>query len=161
MNSVRLFLLTFVVSFTLKAEVVVVFFEYKKSNGQIISFDPGGRFYHAALKYADGYIEAHPYYGVHYEKNVKKVGHPVAVLKSKRVINDLDQRVKNQLDKDFDLYSPWNDEKTTQCSKLVGQILGVTPVKVQGGNISLSPDTLYHQLVKMGYRPCMSCLSSL
>lgn len=162
LNSLTAFLfliLTF--SATTWAETVVVFFEYRTSDGQIFSFEEGGKFYHAALKYQDGYIEARPYYGVHFEQDIKKMGAVAAVLRSPKTIPHLDQRVQKELGKRFELYSDWNDPDTTQCSKLVGQIIGVSPVKLSTGNISLSPDTLFRQLLHLGFKPCMSCLSSL
>jgi hypothetical protein len=135
-----------------KAQTTVYFFEYRMPNGQVYSFDPGGRFYHAALKFHDQILEAHPFYGARLTGDLDKVGHLVAILHSKKTVKDFDAKVQAQLGKAFNLYSPWDDQNSTQCSKLIGQIIGVSPVPVVGGNISLSPDTLYRELKKRGFK---------
>jgi hypothetical protein len=139
-------------SLSAKAQTTVYFFEYRMPNGQVYSFDPGGRFYHAALKFHDQILEAHPFYGARLTGDLDKVGHLVAILHSKKTVKDFDAKVQAQLGKAFNLYSPWDDPNSTQCSKLIGQIIGVSPVPVQGGNISLSPDTLYRELKKRGFK---------
>lgn len=140
------------------AITTVYFFEHRNTDGSVDSFDKDGRFYHVALKYKNQILEAHPYYGVHLAKDINKVGQLAAVLISKTDIPDLDQKVQNQLGKKFNLYSPWGDKNTTQCSKLVGQIIGVSPVLFENGDRTLSPDRLYKQLVKMNFHDCQSCL---
>ena len=145
-------LLTLLGSLGVKAQTTVYFFEYRMPNGQVYSFDPGGRFYHAALKYKDQVLEAHPFYGAHLTSDLDKVGHLVAILQSKKSVKNFDEKVQAQLGKAFNLYSPWDDPTSTQCSKLIGQIIGVSPVLVEGGNISLSPDTLYRELKKHGFK---------
>lgn len=139
-------------SLTAKAETTVYFFEYRMPNGEVYSFDPGGRFYHAALKFHDQILEAHPFYGARLTSDLGKVGHLVAILQSKKNVKNFDAKVQAELGKAFNLYSPWDDPHSTQCSKLIGQIIGVSPVIVEGGNISLSPDTLYRELKKRGFK---------
>ncbi len=150
--------LIFLFSFYTQAETTVYFFEYRMPNGQVYTFDEGGRFYHVAMKYKNQVLEAHPYFGVRLVVDIKKVGHLVAVLKHHQAVKNLDLKVQAELGKKFDLYSPWNDPTTTQCSKLIGQIIGVSPVIVANGNLSLSPDLLYAELIKHGFRDCQSCL---
>ncbi len=145
-------LLSLLGSLDSRAQTTVYFFEYRMPNGQVYSFDPGGRFYHAALKYQDQILEAHPFYGAHLTSDLNKVGHLVAILQSHKVVKDFDAKVQAQLGKAFNLYSPWDDPNSTQCSKLIGQIIGVSPVLVEGGNLSLSPDTLYRELKKLGFK---------
>jgi hypothetical protein len=138
---------------SLQAGTTVYFFEHRNPNGDVYSFDPGGRFYHAALKYKNQIVQAHPYYGVQLTTNLTQVGHLAAALYSTKNVLNLSAKIQAQLGKKFSLYSDWNDPKTTQCSKLVGQIIGVSPVIVQGGNLSLSPDLLYAELIKMNFKP--------
>jgi len=145
-------LLALLGSLSAKAETTVYFFEYRMPNGQVYSFDPGGRFYHAALKVHDQILEAHPFYGARLTGDLSKVGHLVAILQSKKNVKNFDAKVQAELGKAFNLYSPWDDPNSTQCSKLIGQIIGVSPVPVEGGNISLSPDTLYRELKKRGFK---------
>jgi len=145
-------LLTLLGSFDSKAQTTVYFFEYRRPNGEVYSFDPGGRFYHAALKFHDQILEAHPFYGARLTEDLSKVGHLVAILQSNKSVKNFDQKVQAQLGKAFNLYSAWEDQNSTQCSKLIGQIIGVSPVPVADGNISLSPDTLYRELKKRGFK---------
>jgi hypothetical protein len=145
-------LLTLLGSLDSKAQTTVYFFEYRMPNGQVYSFDPGGRFYHAALKVQDQILEAHPFYGARLTGDLDKVGHLVAILHSKKTVKNFEAKVQAQLGKAFNLYSAWDDPNSTQCSKLIGQIIGVSPVPVEGGNISLSPDTLYRELKKRGFK---------
>lgn len=133
------------------ANTIVYFFQHKLPNGEVYSFDRNGRFYHSALKYKTKILEAHPYYGVRLATDLKKVGDLAAVLKSEKNILNLDAKIKMQMGKKFNLYSAWDDPLTTQCSKLIGQIIGVSPVIVQDGNLSLSPDLLYAELIKLGF----------
>lgn len=145
------------------ASVEVYFFEFRDAKGKIYSFDPNGKYYHAAIKLPDGRIlEAHPYFGGRVAKNIKDIHYTlVAALKFKKDIPGLLTRAEDQIGRPFDLYSNWEDPKTTQCSKLVGQIIGVNPVLYDDGRYTLSPDTLYFQLKKQGFKDCQSCLNSL
>jgi hypothetical protein len=152
------FLLISFFSFTIKANTVVYFFEYRMPDGSIYSFDQGGRFYHAALKFQNKILEAHPFYGVHLAEDINKVGHLVAILKSNKTVKNFEAKVQAEIGKKFNLYSEWTDPSTTQCSKLVGQIIGVSPILFDDNKLTLSPDTLYKQLLKMGFRDCQSCL---
>lgn len=149
----KLFFVSIIIFFSVfsNAQTTVYFFEYRLSNGEVYSFDKGGRFYHAALKFEDKILEAHPYYGAHLASDLSSVGHLAAILYSPGSIENLAAKVQAQLGRKFDLYSHWEDPKTTQCSKLVGQIIGVSPVVVEGGNLSLSPDLLYAELIKRGF----------
>lgn len=145
------------------ASVEVYFFEYRDHKGKIYSFDPNGKYYHAAIRLPDGrLLEAHPYFGGRVAKDIKAIGYKlVAALKFKKEFSGLLERAEDQIGKPFDLYSNWEDPKTTQCSKLVGQIIGVSPVLYDDGRYTLSPDTLYFQLKKQGFKDCQSCLNSL
>lgn len=158
-------ILTLLGSLDSQAETTVYFFEYRMPNGQIYSFDPGGRFYHSALKFHDQVLEAHPFYGAHLvsviNNDFTKVGRLVAILQSKKSIKDFEAKVQAQLGKPFNLYSAWDDPNTTQCSKLIGQILGVPPVIVADGALSLSPDTLYRELKKRGFKDISLPLASV
>lgn len=143
------------------AGTTVYFFEYRNQSGDVVSFDPWGRFYHAAMQTPDGIIEAHPYFGVHIVKNLSKIHYRLAgALYHIKDVPNLSQKIHNELGKSFELYSHWDNPKTTQCSKLIGQIIGVSPVPVEGNMISLSPDTLYRELKKMGFTDCQSCLNN-
>ncbi len=148
----------FFISLPAKADTTVYFFEYRQPDGSIFSFDKEGRFYHTALKYNNQFLEANPYFGVHLEPNITKVGYLKAVLRSSKNIANLDQKITAQLGKKFDLYSKWDDPNSTQCSKLIGQIIGVKPVLFEDGSLTLSPDRLYNQLVKLGFKDCQTCL---
>ena len=154
-----LLLLSLLAALEAQAQTTVYFFEYRVDE-EVYSFDPGGRFYHAALKYQDQILEAHPYYGAHLVNDLVQVGHLVAVLHSQKSVKNFDAKVKAQLGKAFDLYSPWKDATTTQCSKLIGQIIGVSPVLVSDGTVSLSPDTLYRELKKRGFKDAPIPLAS-
>ena len=142
------------------AQTTVYFFEYRLSNGSVYSFDEGGRFYHTALKVDDKVLEAHPFYGARLASDLSSVGHLAAILYSPDPIENLNAKVQALLGRKFDLYSPWDNPQTTQCSKLVGQIIGVSPVVVQGGNLSLSPDLLYAELIKRGFTDIPISLAS-
>ncbi len=155
-----LLILSLLAALDSQAQTTVYFFESRVGD-KVYSFDPGGRFYHSALKYREQILEAHPYYGAHLVSGLQEVNyHLVAILKSQKTVKNFDAKVKAQLGKPFNLYSRWEDPNSTQCSKLIGQIIGVSPVLVSDGTISLSPDTLYRELKKRGFKEAPIPLAS-
>lgn len=133
------------------ALIKVYFFEYKNAQGQRITFDENGRFYHAALFFKNKVYEAHPYWGVREVSKVSAIGIPVAELWGLEPALGLAEKIDSQLGKPFNLYSLWEDTTTTQCSKFVAQIVGLSPPLRSDGTRTFSPDGLYEALIKKGY----------
>jgi len=161
------------------AQVRVAFFEMKDPTGVRVELEPGGQFFHVALQLKDGsWIHTHPYYGVQVVEDLRKIGEPKSMLAS-ALWREIDrEKIFHELGKPFDFKFRWFDPETTYCSKLVGQLLGLSPLPSSFSGaiwksldldatnpVGLSPDDLFYLLLSNGFkierpRSCESQLSS-
>ncbi|WP_413289920.1 YiiX/YebB-like N1pC/P60 family cysteine hydrolase [Bdellovibrio sp. HCB337] len=125
-----------------------------------------GRFSHVAISYKGQWLHTHPYRGVELVSTVA-LGH-MGVLTEVMVLNDRSEPsekfVNEVLGKPYDHGYSW-DSDGYYCSKLVGIILGLQPKPMTfdasiwppsfqklKGRPGISPDDVYLQLTKQGYR---------
>ena len=158
MTKSALFLFCFVIGLYLRAlaHVKVAFFEYRQSNGQIQSIEPGGRLYHVAIQYKDQWMNAHPFYGVQIVDHVQQIGKIYSIIEIDRNIAESDYMA--QMGKLFSIQEGWESRKFTYCSKLVGQLLGIQPTLMKSGpGLGLSPDDLYKILKSVPHNEVFSC----
>lgn len=147
------------------APVEVVFFElYDK--GKRVELEAGGQYYHVAIKTEAGWLHSHPgAEGVTFLKDLSQISKKFVILENPnaKAVSLMD--VHRYLGLPFDFFYRWNDERTSYCSKLVAQILGIPPKPmsfssehwgqafgIERGEVGLSPDDLFDALLERGYR---------
>ena len=149
----------------------VVFIEVDQ-NGQRIELEPGGRFFHVAIRYGEHWLQAHPHGGVSLVKDIKPYGHRFTYLNNPAVPDPAREYVQRWLGKPFDFTYRWDNPEGNYCTRLVAESLGIPPqpmnfsaaiwerhfVRPQG-EPGLSPDKLYAALIARGFKP--SCEGDL
>lgn len=169
MKKMILFFAAAFLSTSVYANVEVAFFEYRTSSGQVISVEPGGQFYHVAVRYQNsryrnsryqnGWLHAHPFYGVVLEPDIHKVGQLVSVLSLDQNLSDHQlEQIEKEIGKKFSMSDDWSDSTSTYCSKLVANILNIKPTLMKNGQgWGISPDDLYHELKAQHFSEKKSC----
>jgi hypothetical protein len=138
------------------AKVQVAFFEYRTKDGQIYPIEIGGRLYHVAIQYKDKWLNAHPFYGVQLVDDVHQIGQLYSIIEIDREIPN--GKFNAELGKKFSLDDPWKNSKTSYCSKLVAQILDISPTKMKSRKgWGISPDDLYGILKADPHNEARSC----
>lgn len=155
----KLFILVFLLSFSVNAKVQVAFIEMKDYYGNVIELEPGGRFAHSAISYKGQWLQAHPYWGVELVsiEKIRKMGEIKEIIEVTN-LEELDEaKVKELLGKSFDHDYLWDDEKI-YCSELIAKLLGLAPkpmvfsetwpaaYQAKNGLPGLSPDGVYQIL---------------
>jgi hypothetical protein len=146
------------------AEIEIVFFQHRDTNGNILSPETNGRFYHSAIKTDKGWLQAAPYSGVIIEKNLNKMTSKIAVIIKNDKLPVL--TVKDYgpyLEIPFDFEYRWENPNQTYCSKLIANLLNIQPLPIKNSKvfsqtnkitindtIGLSPDDLYNILTTSG-----------
>jgi hypothetical protein len=152
------------------ADLEVAFFQDRDSNGNIISLEDGGQFYHIAIKTEDGWIHALPYFGVTLFHDLSSIHPPLALILKNPDLPPLTRKeYKPYLKIPFDSEFTWSDPKKTYCAKLVGNLLDIAPLPMKNTEIKdqynpalqdqnytvklkdsygLSPDDLYKILTR-------------
>lgn len=141
------------------AQVHVAFFEQYNPQKQLIRLEPNGRFFHIAISYEGGWLHAHPFHGVVAVSDVKQIGRPAVVLSNAWMPALTIEQIRPFVGLSYDPRFRWEDQKSSYCSKLVGQLLGLKPrpmhfeaihwarlFKTQG-ELGLSPDDVYEELL--------------
>ena len=164
----KIIFLFFILVFTFKssAQISVAFFEVRDSKGEIVSLEAGGQFVHVAISYYGGWLHSYPGLGVSWVQSVYEIGDPHTILENKDIPALTAKQVTSYFGLPFDKSYRWHPKDSTYCSKLVGQLLNIPPqpmsfsgsawgeVMVKGkGRVGLSPDDLYQELPKMGFKP--------
>ncbi len=151
-------------SLSLSAQAADVVFVELDHEGRRVELEPGGRFFHVAIRYKGRWLQAHPDGGVSLVNDIKPFGHRFTFLTSADPEPAKDF-VDNWLGKPFDYSYSWVNPKANYCSRLVAQALGVPPqpmdfsaevwknhyVRPQG-EAGISPDKLFAELKRRGYR---------
>ncbi len=142
------------------ASLQVAFLEIHDAAGNLVQFEPHGRFGHLAISYQGQWLHAHPYYGVQLvrEADLQKIGTLAALVTVDGHPDLSPEVVQPLLGKPFDHDYNWDDEKY-YCSELVGKLLGLPPqpmdfsaaiwppeYKKHQGEPGLSPDGIFQQL---------------
>jgi len=146
----------------------VVFIEVHQ-NGHPLVLEPGGRFFHVAIRYNGKWLQAHPRGGVTLVKDIRPYGDKFVVLRNTEIADPNPLPVFLWLGKPFDYTYAWDNPEATYCSRLVAELLGVPPQPMSfaaeiwknhfhkpEGEPGLSPDKLYKELLKRGFKvsPC-------
>ena len=120
--------LAFAISAPARAEIQVAFFSTPSKSGKAVEFEPGGQYSHVAISYNGGWIHASPVRGVEFVQSLEKIGHVSRVLSNSSIPGLSTLRVARLLGLPYDRTFAWNRKESTYCSKLVGELLGVTPL---------------------------------
>lgn len=118
------------------ADLEVAFFQDRDSNGNLISLEDGGQFYHIAIKTEDGWLHAIPYYGVTLFQDLNSIHQPLALIIKNPDLLPLSRRdYKPYLNVPFDSEFTWSDPQKTYCAKLVGNLLDIAPLPMKNSEI--------------------------
>lgn len=147
------------------ASVQIMFFKQQTHQGDIVQFEPGGQFVHTAISFKNGWLHAHPYYGVQVvsTSEVQKMGSESAVM----ILHDLpalkSEDIQSFLGKKFDPYFSWDDDRI-YCSELIAKLLHIPPSAMffdpqlwpkeyqkYNGKLGISPDDIAQYFTDMGY----------
>lgn len=142
----------------------VAFIEFYKENGQLVQLEPGGRFMHVGIRIGDYWLHAHPHTGVELTSSLERFGHRIVRLANHEVPEPRREQIYYWLGKGFDFSYRWNCTDATYCSRLVADLLDVSPLpmffeadhwrNVEGkpiGELGVSPDDLFQILLAAGY----------
>lgn len=151
------------------AYAVDVIFIEQEHKGQLVQLEPGGRFFHVAIRYQGAWLHAYPP-AVAFTSNILQFGQRFVTLRNPYLPEPEYRFVSSWLSKPFDQTYSWNNPLGTYCSRLVAEALGIAPKpmsfatehwnpirKGDEGQLGLSPDDLYAALIKMGFRPVSRC----
>lgn len=148
------------------ALVEVGFFSAVPSNPFV---EPNKNFVHVAIRFKGQWLSAMPYHGVYLADGFNHYYHVTSIfIHDRENLKESDYAI--YLEREFKYWSDWDDETSTSCSKLVGQILGLTPkpmesvLWVEGSNkraMGLSPDEVFEALTSMGYKSLGTCVDEL
>lgn len=141
-------------------------------DGKPVQLEPGGRFYHVAIRYQGQWLQAHPHGGVTLVKDIRPYGDRFLIMENSEVPEPGPAQVARWLGKPFDFSYTWDNPKATYCTRLVAELLGVPPQLMTfksehwknhfhkaEGEPGLSPDKLFKELVRQRYKP--SCEGDL
>lgn len=157
--------LSFLASHISHADQEVAFFQYRDSNGNAISFEEDGQFFHSAIKTKEGWLHA-SVFGVQLVQDIKSIHYPLAViLKNKALPAPIKKQYTRYLNLPFDSEYTWETTKKTYCSKLIANILKIPALPMKQSAIitpyntlklkdtyGISPDDLFEILTKeMGF----------
>jgi len=162
----RVIVFFFVIFWAFPAFAAKVAFIEVDHQGRRIELEPGGRFFHVAIRYKGFWLQAHPHGGVSLVKDIKPYGDRFTFLEKTDESEPAPEYVAKWLGKPFDYTYRWDHPAANYCTRLVAEALGVPPqpmdfsaaiwdrhfVRPQG-EPGLSPDKLYVALLARGYRP--------
>ncbi|MCB0390310.1 MAG: hypothetical protein KDD58_03415 [Bdellovibrionales bacterium] len=156
-----IFLLIFCHVASASKKIQVAFLEFY-NNGEIVSLEPGGRFGHVAISYKNGWIHSFPPYEVGFTTDLERFGKLAEIIELDAPAAFSEEELINSIGKPTTLISEWHDNDTTYCSKFVGQIIGIPPMRnnwkapiwqqfppeeyIEWG---LSPDDIYNYLLEL------------
>lgn len=144
----------------------VVFLEIHDREGKPIQLEPEGRFAHVAIRTGEKWLHAYPYEGVTLIDDFGDYGHAYMRMRNSSIPDPSPEKIKAWLGKPFDHLFLWDNPMATYCSRLVADLLDIAPRPmdfdssywrtVQGapkGRLGLSPDELFVELWRRGFRP--------
>lgn len=156
----------------------IVFFQGRHLDGSIHQLEPGGSFFHAAIRVGNQWLHAYPGRGVEMINNLATISDGVFVLQNPGGPELKMSDIEGWLGLPFDFSYRWANPNATYCARLIADILNIPPQTMKfaapiwanqvhpqhiAGELGLSPDDLFIALVKMGYRPrhCTQVLRSI
>jgi hypothetical protein len=137
----------------------VAFLEVYDKKGQLIQYEPGGRFGHSAIEVGGQWLQSYPGEGVQLIsfEELQHRGKVTAIVEVDREVKIDD--VQGYLNRPFDFWYSWSDD-ALYCSELVAKILKIPPQQMRlnhqvwpkhywplEGQPGISPDKLYQILV--------------
>lgn len=150
------------------ASVRVAFFEKYDSKGNLIQLEKNGRFFHVAIEVAGHWLHTDSYRGVELVVEVPSTyGERVVVLENRSLEAPSFAAIESYLGIAYDKDYLW-DNNRLYCSELVSKLLdleprpmrfdgsywkGRDPSDLPNGKLGSSPDLIYRQLLKLGWRP--------
>ncbi|MBX3022863.1 MAG: hypothetical protein KF799_14405 [Bdellovibrionales bacterium] len=152
----------------------VAFLELHWQDGQRVQLEPGGRFAHVAIKVGRKWLHAHTERGVDIVRNITHYGNNVVYLENDQYESPTQWSVQTWMGKPFDTAYRWGVVNATYCTRLVAELLHIPPRPMQfrsevwdrmssapRGELGLSPDELYEELIKRGFKPVKTCARAL
>lgn len=163
-------LILLLVSFSTSA-IEVAFLEVHDFNGRPLELEPGARFAHVLVRYKNKWLHSHPGLpGVALSDDPSEFGRVKSILIDPTLPEPDDKTVEFWLGKPFDHTFSWTNRNATYCTRLVAQILGVSPQPMrfegaawkrfpgpQPGGVGLSPDDLHAELLARDFRESDDC----
>lgn len=144
----------------------VAFLELPGPDGRRMELEPGNRFAHTALAYNGRWLEADPWAGVTLVPfaTLQKMALSITILEHPEGPEVDPARVREWMHRPFDPDYTWDNDKL-YCTELIAKLLGVAPHpmrfdaphwppawRARAGQPGISPDLLYTDLLKMGFR---------
>ncbi|MGZ3775026.1 MAG: hypothetical protein ACXVCY_14145 [Pseudobdellovibrionaceae bacterium] len=152
-----LFTLTF--STNALAKVRIAFLETYNSKGELVQYEPGGRFSHTAIQFddiGDKWLNSYPHEGVAIItwEQLQQRGVVADIIEIPTEIHLA--KVTPYLGRPFDFWYSWSDD-AFYCTELIGKLLGLMPQPMTfnkkvwppsywklDGTLGLSPDQLWN-----------------
>lgn len=146
-----------------QAQIKIAFLEQYNAQGELIQYEPNGRFVHTAVQFpeiAPLWLNAYPREGVALIswETLQTRGVIAEVLETPHTLTRA--QIEPYWDKPFDYKYSWNDE-ALYCTELIGKLLGIEPTPMKfnkkfwppsywplEGQPGLSPDGLYQWALK-------------
>lgn len=148
----------------------VAFLEMDWDDGRPVQLEPGGRFAHVAIKVGKKWLHAHTERGVDLVRDITVYGDRVTYLRNDSIETPSLWRVNHWLGKPFDTAYRWGVSTSTYCTRIVAELLHIPPKPMQFksdvwqrfgeapvGQLGLSPDELYEELLARGFKPFVPC----
>ncbi|MGZ3768650.1 MAG: YiiX/YebB-like N1pC/P60 family cysteine hydrolase [Bdellovibrio sp.] len=158
MKSFLLFAILFGVSFSAFGKTRIAFLELYNQKGELVQYEPGGRFAHTAIQFDDignNWLNSYPIEGVAII-SLEQLQHRGVIADIVEIPFDISlEQVKPYLGKPFDFKYSWSDD-AFYCTELIGKLLNVPtqPMILNkkvwpknywylDGTLGLSPDSLW------------------
>lgn len=159
-------LITWMVALPARGATVALLEIYE--NGRLVQFEPDGQFGHCAIQVKHGWLHAHPRVGVQVTDDLSSFGVNPEVWTNPAFADPTPEQIARYLKMHFNYDLKWthDDDKTTYCSRLVGELLGLKPkaayfmgpafelshVVPSFGEVGLSPDDVQEAIESLGFR---------
>lgn len=152
-------------SLVAQAQIKIAFLVQYDHTGEIVQYEPGGRYVHTAVQFpeiAPNWLNAYPREGVAIIdwETLKKRGTVTDVIETPHTMTLA--QIQPYWGKPFDYKYDWNND-AIYCTELIGKVLGIepTPMKLNKkfwppsywhieGLPGISPDGLYQWALKHG-----------
>lgn len=143
------------------ADVQVAFFEHPQVTASPSELEPNGRYHHVAISVGRQWLHAHPWRGVELVDQIGQIGQLSKLIHLHGQPAVQPEEVRHLIGRPYNLLAPWHSDESYNCSKLVGQLLGITPRpmtfsgaawrgirNLPRGELGLSPDDIHRWLTR-------------
>ncbi|RYZ93064.1 MAG: hypothetical protein EOP06_02275 [Proteobacteria bacterium] len=132
-----------------------------------MQLEPGGEFAHVAIRIGTRWLHAAPYAGVEFVSELAKIGSDFTILTNGRAQEIKLEEAGKYLGLRYDSSFDWSDTRSSYCSKLIANLLGIEPTPAHfaashwrgvgllrtEGAVGISPDEIFQILRKDGFQP--------